>query len=687
MKRFSVLGCGLLALVVALPLRAADAPAPNEAQIQKLIVELGSDDFDVRENAEKSLKAAGTAAIPAIKKAMEGGDAELRARSQRILEELAWSVLPPVASMPAALPPNTIFVVHTPGLKAAVQKLRSETAAGKLYDRSELAAVKEILKADITGRMSDEERKFADTWLDRFGGLSGIAFMNIFSDKEWPNREQAVACFGILDPDPAKAWADFNLRLPLVRGGMQLGIERHRGIEVLFQNWEGRREGRARVLNLAVHSVDSSADAVKRVVDLLGAEKSARLSGTPAYTETAAKLDPAALALLYFNFTELAEQAGNQFSPRERKEMEGLGFMTLKHLGVSLGTQGELLAERAWVKLEGERKGLAKLLSFAPMAVRHAPLAPPDALGFVTLPLDGKVFFDTVTSIAREVNPQGDKDILREIAQLDEAFGIKIVDDLIAPLQGEHAVWVQKPAGALPVPDLAAAFEARDDAAAKKLAETFAKLIGPLSGLPDAVGKADFKGRACFWLKKEALKGELPYTFSWCADGRRLLVSSSQEGLQALVNRIDNKAAGLDAAEDFKKLFEAVPATERGGLVYLNTAELGGWGLPLVLPMLAQGAPPEIQEKLNAALKDPKALLKGFPGTLFAMASAPDGLQARAVGGLPASAKVVLVPVLAFQIAMRRMAFEMEKQAAIEAQKAQEQAVEAKTENQDEPKK
>lgn len=56
--------------------------------IEDLITELGSDDFEVRANADKMLREIGGAAIPAIEKIADQGDPESRIRAKRILNSL-----------------------------------------------------------------------------------------------------------------------------------------------------------------------------------------------------------------------------------------------------------------------------------------------------------------------------------------------------------------------------------------------------------------------------------------------------------------------------------------------------------------------------------------------------------------------------------------------------------------------
>jgi hypothetical protein len=507
----------------------------------------------------------------------------------------------------------------------------------------------------------------ATTWLERYGGPSGISFISTDRTKEWQERDSAVAILGLNDPDPAKAWADFSTRFPL--GGGQTANERHRGIEVVHTSNGFYHEGRARVLNLGVNSMSANYNSVKLVIDRLADDKAPRLNQAPQYKEAVSKLDPAPLAELYWNVAELIKQASGENNPRDKAALDELGFSAVKYLAVSLSTKNGLFAERAYAKIEGERKGVAKLLGFAKCTAKLAPLAPPDALAFVTIPTDGKMVYDTILGISEKLSPDDAAEFKTAIAQMDAGLGFKIVDTLVTPLKGEAAVWAMKPAGAVPIPELGAAFETVDAASAKALAENLSKLILTASGKPDMGGKADFKGRTCFWLKKELNGADFPYTVSWCADGARVLFSGSQEGLQGLVNRIDNKAAGLDTAEDFKAVLASIPDVERGGMIYINTAEVAGWGLPILLPMLTAQAPPELQAKLNTALKDPKALVKGFPGTIFSLAAAPDGLQARANGGLPATADVLAVPILSFRIMMMRMQADVQK-AAMEAQPA-----------------
>lgn len=675
--------CAVLSASLGLVAYGAEAPAkPGEAEVQKLIRDLSSEDFDTREKAEAALLKAGSDAIPLLSKALEGGDAEVRTRGKRILDELAWAVRPPVSNVAAVLPPSTIFLLHTTDLKAGVQKLRTETALGKLYDRSELAEVRNLANAAITKQMSDDEKKIYESWLDRFGGPSCISFMSTDPTKQdWRERDLAVLVIGINDPNAHKAYTDLSLAMPIGQGE-QMVRERYHGIEVEHINGEWRQNGRARVLNLAVNTLDSSYQSVKLVVDQAGSEKAPKLASAPAFVEAQGKVDAAPVASLYFSPDELIKQLSrsDRQNANDKAVLNALGFDAVKTVSISLSTGNDLIAERAWVKVDGERKGVMKLLSFGKTTGRLAALAPVDALVLVTIPADGKLIYDTILSISKAASPNDAAQFEASIGQMNEGLGIKIVEDIIAPLQGEASLWVSKPAGPMPIPELGAAFEAKDAASAKTLSDSLAKLVAGAMGKPEACGSADFKGRTCHWVNKEAMGKDAPYTVSWCADGARVLVATSQQGLQTLVNRIENKAAGLDSAEDYKRLMATMPEADRGGTIYLNTAEVGGWGLPILLPFAGEGAPPEVKEKLEAALKDPKGLLKGFPGTLLSISGAADGIQARGIGGLSASTEVVAIPAIIAQFMFRRAMMEVER-AAVKAQELEEaKAEEAKSE-------
>src|SRR3954453_21052306 len=75
-----------LTAIVALagPLPAADPPTP----IEKLVEQLGSPSFPARERATKALRERGPEALPALRKAMESKDEEVRKRAEGLIPAL-----------------------------------------------------------------------------------------------------------------------------------------------------------------------------------------------------------------------------------------------------------------------------------------------------------------------------------------------------------------------------------------------------------------------------------------------------------------------------------------------------------------------------------------------------------------------------------------------------------------------
>lgn len=94
--------------------------------VQELIWKLGDDDPRVREQAQAELTGMGRSATEALKQAARGGDPEIRARAEAILQRIQWPAL-------AKLREKGLEIVELTG--HATQKLFPEARVFMLYER------------------------------------------------------------------------------------------------------------------------------------------------------------------------------------------------------------------------------------------------------------------------------------------------------------------------------------------------------------------------------------------------------------------------------------------------------------------------------------------------------------------------------------------------------------------------
>ena len=79
-------GCALMP-AVALGM-ASRGQADRQAEIARLVKQLGSDDYDRREQAERRLVEIGSAAVPALRAVLDDPDPEVRLRAGRAYRKL-----------------------------------------------------------------------------------------------------------------------------------------------------------------------------------------------------------------------------------------------------------------------------------------------------------------------------------------------------------------------------------------------------------------------------------------------------------------------------------------------------------------------------------------------------------------------------------------------------------------------
>ena len=93
-------------LTLALAVPSAFAQEAPGARIEKLVKQLGSDEYQEREDASRKLKEIGRPAIPALKKALKSEDLEVRLRAESILKEIGGQEKRPEPGRPYTPDPS-----------------------------------------------------------------------------------------------------------------------------------------------------------------------------------------------------------------------------------------------------------------------------------------------------------------------------------------------------------------------------------------------------------------------------------------------------------------------------------------------------------------------------------------------------------------------------------------------------
>lgn len=125
--------------------KEAPKPAPAApSEVEKLVADLGADNFETRESADRLLRKVGRPAIPALKKALESRDPEVRARARRILAEIEAAETPKPKAAPRASTMRMKVVTPAYTLDVGDDGVKFEDrAAGKTYEAESMEKFKE----------------------------------------------------------------------------------------------------------------------------------------------------------------------------------------------------------------------------------------------------------------------------------------------------------------------------------------------------------------------------------------------------------------------------------------------------------------------------------------------------------------------------------------------------------------
>ena len=87
MRYYSPMLMTIFALILGLHVSAADDAGTAE-RIEKLVAQLGSNNFQAREDATKQLDSIGLPALEALKNATQSSDAERRRRAEELVSKI-----------------------------------------------------------------------------------------------------------------------------------------------------------------------------------------------------------------------------------------------------------------------------------------------------------------------------------------------------------------------------------------------------------------------------------------------------------------------------------------------------------------------------------------------------------------------------------------------------------------------
>lgn len=669
--RLLVAFCAVALLSSNLP--AGEAPVAPE-QVQAWIKQLGSEDFQKREEARAALLKAGLPAMAALKQAKQSGDNEVRNAAAQLVEQIQWQTVPGQVDYLKLFPAETVFAMKIRDMDAFA-KSSQKTALLKLLESPDLKPLADMLIGRAKKQMGPG-LPLLQKWLGHFSGqLSGA----IWAMNPMEPQNMRMALVAELKADALdKVFQEFLGETKLFPGAIPTPIN---GLMIL----KGANEmgaialvGRHVVLGPNVESVRIVAEnMLEPPPDSLGAK--------PSYAKALATVggDPDLVFAMdiqqYMNF--IAKMAPGPEGPKMVELMRKMGYDSMDFMLMTTRAIGDRFEDRFTLVMNDKPSRLVDLINqiySAQSDVRRA-LAPVPATAIVAANgyLDAATMYRFIldwvkemAQIAENIKPEA---MDKSIADFEQLTGVKLLD-LFGTMKGDMAFWIEL-APALAPPHIGFYVQCPDEAKALQLAGYVGKYLDiagqmvpppakaddgmqavPPPGAPEPGKKADapppekaepnaapkavaqdpgqpgqppaptflkidFKGHAIFTEATESplvkAKGRevLPYRLTWAHHGNRLFFTSSVVQMEKRLTALDAGTPGLDPA---KLLPAGAPdLASVKSLLVVDIKRAMDYGAKFGLPFLAAvaGNDKELQAEIArlGELAGEKSLFEGVP--------------------------------------------------------------------------
>jgi hypothetical protein len=293
----------------------------------------------------------------------------------------------------------------------------------------------------------------------------------------------------------------------------------------------------------------------------------------------------------YLNVKALLKIILPTAGPQGAVILEALGISNINGIATTTGLDQNNYVSKILVSFDGEPQGLMQFASIEPLSSNDLASIPADSTMALAAKINPAGFFDTYMAMVEKANPQAVTYMRRDIDKFESQLGLKIRQDILAPLGDNVTLYAKSKMGG--VPDMILVVGVKDY---QQASNTHEKIVQQFQTVFEELAKS---GQSAPKITKDKVAGKEVYvlqipqpgvpSISWCLTEKEFIVSLSLERLQSYLSRpADFKS--LAQSPEVAKLFtgEAGPTA----IFYWNTQQTFNEVYPL-LPVMAAALKPQ----------------------------------------------------------------------------------------------
>jgi len=318
--------------------------------------------------------------------------------------------LPKVADL---VPPETVLLIQTDDFKALKEQFE-KTSYYKLYSDPVMAPFFEKVKSSLKQEMAKQDdnniyKMFYNTGVLPAGRVAVALVLNeqtLKSDEtpllfvvQWGENIDKIK-------DAVKKLVEKNTEM----GGRSKPAEEYYGVNIETLVDENSVEFSYCFVDDCLIGSLAGLDALKFVVAHIGGADSPSLADQSDYNSSLAATGPDRDIVLYVNIKHLIKTVSAEDASGQVQQMlPGLGLDNVSSFCCSVGIsrqQGNTSSGKALLKIEGDKKGICKLLDCSSAPLQLPRFIPSSTYSIVLVNLNIKAAFDELVKIVSSFSPQ-----------------------------------------------------------------------------------------------------------------------------------------------------------------------------------------------------------------------------------------------------------------------------------------